>query len=130
MTSERGWSSLASRPVLRRLALVGLLAGFGAIAYHLLTSSPVTGDVEVRLDGEWPEVSSITLVYSEASGEDPLREVRWYPQDRASPLSDAPRLAPGTYDVQVTVVTASGRRSFVRQLTHSRGTKSRIDLRF
>ena len=84
--------------------------------------SPMLGNVVISV--------GTALRESEASGEDPLREVRWYPQDRASPLSDAPRLAPGTYDVQVTVVTASGRRSFVRQLTHSRGTKSRIDLRF
>jgi len=130
MVSERGWSSIRSRPVLRRLALVGLLAGFGAIAYHLLTSAPVTANVEVRLDGEWPTVSSITLVYSEAQGEDPLREVRLFPEERASSMNDAPRLAPGMYDVQVTVVTPGGSRSFVRQLQHARGGKSRIDLRF
>lgn len=116
--------------MLRRLALVGLLAGLGAIVYHLLTSSPVTADVEVNLDGEWPSVRSITLVYSQPREEDPLREVRWFPVDRASSMSDAPRLVPGTYDVQVTVVTAGGARSFVRQLEHARGGKSRIDLRF
>jgi hypothetical protein len=130
MVSERGWSSLRSRPVLRRLALVGLLAGFGAIAYFLLTRSPVTADVEVRLDGEWPAVSSITLVYSGIQDDEPLREVRWFPEDRAAALSDAPRLVPGTYDVQVTVITTDGSRSFDRQLEHSRGGMSRIDLRF
>ena len=96
MDSGRGWSSLRSRPVLRRLALVGLLAGLGAIAYHLLTSSPVTADVEVRLDGEWPAVRSITLVYSQPREDDPLREVRWFPGDRDSGMSDEPRLVPGT----------------------------------
>jgi hypothetical protein len=116
--------------VLRRLALVGLLAGLGAIVYHLLTSSPVTADVEVNLDGEWPAVSSITLVYSQAREGDPLREVRWFPGSGASGWRDAPRLVPGTYDVQVIVVTSDGSRSFVKQLEHARGGKSRIDLRF
>ena len=115
---------------MRRLALVGLLAGFGAIAYHVLTSTPVTADVEVRLDGKWPAVNSITLVYSEPREDDPLREVRWYPEKRAAAMSDAPRLAPGTYDLRVTVVTSGGSRSFVQQLEHARGGKSRIDLRF
>jgi hypothetical protein len=116
--------------VLRRLALVGLLAGLGAIVYHLLTGSPVTADVEVNLDGEWPAVRSITMVYSQPREEGPLREVRLFPEDRTSGMSDAPRLVPGTYDVQVTVVTSDGSRSFVRQLEHARGGKSRIDLRF
>jgi hypothetical protein len=116
--------------VLRRLALVGLLVGLGAIVYHLLTGSPVTADVEVNLDGEWPAVRSITLVYSQPREEDPLREVRWFPGDRTSGMSDAPRLVPGTYDVQVTVVTSDGSRSFARRLEHARGGKSRIDLRF
>ncbi len=130
MTSERGWSSLRSRPVLRRVALVCLLVGFGAIAYHLLRIAPVTADVEVRLDGEWPAVSSITLVYSGAGGDEALRQVEWFPEDSAAAMSDAPRLVPGAYEVQVTVITPDGPRSFVRQLEHARGGKSRIDLRF
>jgi hypothetical protein len=130
MASTRGWDEIRSRPGVRRAVLVLLLVGLGAIVAHVIASSPVQADVEVRLGGEWPAVESVTLVYRAAREEEALRSVRWFPDARTTGLTDSPRLAPGTYRVEVTVDTREGPRSYVRELEHRRGGRCRMDLRY
>jgi hypothetical protein len=130
MVQERGWVSLRSRPVVRRLVLVLFLAGMGAILYLVLLSSPVSADLTLNLAGDWPPVNSVTLVYSRGKGDEALREVRWFPDGPRESMNDTPRLSPGSYHVVVTVLTDSGSRRFARSVQHARGGRSRIDLRF
>lgn len=130
MTRRGGWEAFRTRPGVRRIALVALLACLGAIAWFALSRSPVQADLEVHLEGEWPPISSVTLVYSELHDAQTLRQVRLFPTGPAKRITDRPHLTPGTYNLAVTVVTASGAREYVQSIEHERGARSRIDLRF
>lgn len=108
--------------------LVLFVAGLGVIVWRLLGLSPVVSDVDLNFEGEWPAVRLVTLVYTD--GDEVLRKVSRLSPGPGNGWRDTPRLSPGTYEVEVTVVTDEGRREYVRTLEHARGTRSRIDLRY
>jgi hypothetical protein len=130
MAGLGGLEEFTKRPAVRRVALVLLVLGFGAILVSLFRQSPVPAEVQVRLDGRWPAVRSITLEYAGPDDPEPLRSVRWFPTSSRQAMLDTPHLTPGTYSLSVTVDTAEGAREYVRRLEHSRDATSRIDLRF
>jgi hypothetical protein len=130
MAGGGGIDAWRSRPAARRIALVVLVVGLGGVFAHVMSRSPVTSSLELELDGKWPPVRSVTLVYSLPPDEQEIRRVSWFPDTVSAPLLDSPRLVPGRYEVTVTVVTEDGSRRYARQLEHGRGSRSRFDLRF
>lgn len=128
MGSENLLSRLKSSPAARRVAMVLLLAGLGAVAWLSMSHAPVESTVAVDLSGPWPALDSVTLTYCEAESVEPLRQVKLFPAQGARGVVDHPVLARGAYRLEVTVETRGGTIVQERILDHAAGDEHRIEL--